>query len=61
MAHEKASAVRDRTAWRQVVPLSWAISSVVERVKRNNGRRLNVVAAGGLVAGLLAIDLLAKI
>jgi hypothetical protein len=44
-----------------LVPLSWAISSVVERVKRNNGRRLNVVAAGGLVAGLLAIDLLAKI
>jgi hypothetical protein len=42
-------------------PIGLVISSIVKKVERNNGRRLNVVAAGGLIASLLALDAAARL
>jgi hypothetical protein len=44
-----------------LVPLSWAISKLIERQNIRHGRKLNCIAAGGLVASLLALDAAARL
>jgi hypothetical protein len=39
-----------------LVPLSWAISKLIERQNIRHGRKLNCIAAGGLIASLLALN-----